>query len=374
MTVTLEQPARALLVTAEDREVPVPASLRYSSDDPLAVHLDFPADIALNGDMVTWTFSRALLEEGVRARPAPAMCTSGPAAGSVRWWSCTPRTAWPCSEFEKPRSPRFLLRSYAVVAAGREDVGPALDRGLTSLLGECLTYRRISTAGRPRCPRASPSVPSGTKRTSAPVSRHRSTISSTMSSRASRSPLSAGTRWSVPPVVVGAHGHPVVLLDGQQLDAALARVLPDLVDAGRERPVAAGRFELAAPRSRRSCASSAATSGRTACHTASGVPCARPPCGMWTASLVTAADLVEQGQRRRLPGDVQRPGLCRAARRAHRGVDVAQELAGVLVTEGARQIADPLLALGVEVLAAPGQREAAGVLLGDAVRRRRSTG
>ncbi|WP_200307009.1 SsgA family sporulation/cell division regulator [Streptomyces adelaidensis] len=135
MTVTLEQPARALLVTAEDREVPVPASLRYSSDDPLAVHLDFPADISLSGSTVTWTFSRDLLEEGVQA---PA------GTGDVHIWPCgRSRTVvelhspygMALLQFDTAALKRFLLRSYAVVAAGREELGPALDRGLTTLLG-----------------------------------------------------------------------------------------------------------------------------------------------------------------------------------------------------------------------------------------------
>ena len=135
MTVTLEQPARALLVTAEDREVPVPASLRYSSDDPLAVHLDFPADISLSGAMVTWTFSRDLLEEGVLT---PA------GTGDVHIWPCgRSRTVvelhspygMALLQFDTSALRRFLLRSYAVVAAGREELGPALDRGLASLIG-----------------------------------------------------------------------------------------------------------------------------------------------------------------------------------------------------------------------------------------------
>jgi hypothetical protein len=52
---------------------------------------------------------------------------------------------------------------------------------------------------------------------------------------------------------------------------------------------------------------------------------------------------------------------------AHRGVGLAQELAGALLSEGARQVADPLLPFRVEVLHAAGQRKAVGALLGDAV-------
>lgn len=135
MTVKLEQPAGALLVTAEDREVPVPVSLCYSSDDPLAVHLDFPADISLSGDMVTWTFSRDLLEEGLQV-------PSG--TGDVHIWPCgRARTVVELRspfglamlQFDTVILQRFLLGTYVVVAAGREELGEAVDRGLTTLLG-----------------------------------------------------------------------------------------------------------------------------------------------------------------------------------------------------------------------------------------------
>ncbi|MDT0569955.1 SsgA family sporulation/cell division regulator [Streptomyces sp. DSM 3412] len=134
MTVTLEQPARALLVTDEDREVPVPASLRYSSDDPLAVHLDFPADISLNGSMVTWTFSRGLLEEGVRTPAGAGDVRIRPSGRFRTVVELHSPYGMALLRFERAAIQRFLLRSYAVVAAGSEEVGPALDRGLTSLL------------------------------------------------------------------------------------------------------------------------------------------------------------------------------------------------------------------------------------------------
>ncbi|WP_069773641.1 MULTISPECIES: SsgA family sporulation/cell division regulator [unclassified Streptomyces] len=135
MDITLEQAVRARLITAEDQELPVPATLRYDSADPFAVHVDFPAEVSLEGEAVTWTFDRGLLEEGVR----------GPAgSGDVHIWPCG-RTLT-VMEFHSPLGMallqfdtgalrRFLLRSYAVVAAGREDVGAALDRGLQALLG-----------------------------------------------------------------------------------------------------------------------------------------------------------------------------------------------------------------------------------------------
>ncbi|MFI5797717.1 SsgA family sporulation/cell division regulator [Streptomyces sp. NPDC051677] len=135
MDITLEQPVRARLITAEDQELPVPATLRYDSADPFAVHVDFPPEVSLAGEAVTWTFARALLEQGV----------SGPAGtGDVHIWPCG--RARTVMEFHSPLGlallqfdtgalRRFLLRSYAVVAAGREDVDAAVDQGLQALLG-----------------------------------------------------------------------------------------------------------------------------------------------------------------------------------------------------------------------------------------------
>lgn len=135
MDITLEQPVRARLITAEDQELPVPATLRYDSTDPFAVHVDFPPEVSLAGEAVTWTFGRGLLEQGV----------SGPAgSGDVHIWPCGPvRTVvefhsplgLALLQFETGALRRFLLRSYAVVAAGREDVGAAVDQGLEALLG-----------------------------------------------------------------------------------------------------------------------------------------------------------------------------------------------------------------------------------------------
>jgi hypothetical protein len=133
--VTVRQPARAELITSEEQELPVPVTLRYSCDDPLAVYLDFPPEACLRGDPVTWTFGRGLLEEGLR----------GPAgSGDVQIWPCgRARTVLELHspiglallQFDTAALRRFLLRSYAVVAAGREDVGAELDRGLNALLG-----------------------------------------------------------------------------------------------------------------------------------------------------------------------------------------------------------------------------------------------
>jgi hypothetical protein len=136
MDFTLKQPARARLITAQDQEIPVAVALRYLSGDPLAVHFDFPPEASLSGEDVTWSFARDLLAEGLRT---PA------GGGDVHIWPCgRSRTVlefhavegMALLQFDTAALQRFLLRSYAVVAVGMEDVDQALDQGLTSLLGE----------------------------------------------------------------------------------------------------------------------------------------------------------------------------------------------------------------------------------------------
>ncbi|MEV7731397.1 SsgA family sporulation/cell division regulator [Streptomyces sp. NPDC088921] len=135
MDTTLEQPARARLITAENQELPVPAILRYDSTDPLAVSVDFPPEVSLDGQGVTWTFARALVEEGLR----------GPAGGGdVHLWPCGRSTTvvefhspygLALLQFDTPDLREFLLLTYAVVGAGQEDLGEAVEQGLSALFG-----------------------------------------------------------------------------------------------------------------------------------------------------------------------------------------------------------------------------------------------
>ena len=133
MEIALEQPAHARLITGEERELPVPATLRYRSTDPLAVHLDFPGEVSLDGRGAVWTFARGLLDAGLR----------GPAGdGDVRVWPCgRERTVvelhsphgMALLQFDTPALERFLLRTCAVVAPGEEDLDEAVERGLSAL-------------------------------------------------------------------------------------------------------------------------------------------------------------------------------------------------------------------------------------------------
>ncbi|MER6347141.1 SsgA family sporulation/cell division regulator [Streptomyces sp. NPDC001595] len=136
MDLTFRQSVHARLITVEEQDKPVPAVLRYLADDPFAVYVDFPPQAALDGEPVSWTFARSLLEDGLR----------GPAGtGDVHLWPCGRECT--VVEFHSPHGMallqfdtaalrRFLLRSYALVAAGHEDVGAAVDQGLSALFDE----------------------------------------------------------------------------------------------------------------------------------------------------------------------------------------------------------------------------------------------
>ncbi|EKX69421.1 SsgA family sporulation/cell division regulator [Streptomyces ipomoeae] len=135
MCPTLEQPTRARLVTPDYQEVQIRATLRYTPADPFAVHIDFPASASVDDTHVTWTFARALLEEGL---------TTPAGIGDVHLWPCGPfhtvvelrsPHGMAMIRFDTPSLRRFLRRSYAVVEPGGENLEPFLDAGLTSLLG-----------------------------------------------------------------------------------------------------------------------------------------------------------------------------------------------------------------------------------------------
>ncbi|MDF3301342.1 SsgA family sporulation/cell division regulator [Streptomyces tropicalis] len=131
----LEQPVRARLITADDGELPVPATLRYSRTDPLAVRLAFPPEVCLGGAAVVWTLARALLEQGLRG-PAGAgdvrIRPGGPDRTVVELHSSA---GLALLRFDTAELNSFLLRTYGVVPDGEEDVAEAIDRGLHALFG-----------------------------------------------------------------------------------------------------------------------------------------------------------------------------------------------------------------------------------------------
>ncbi|MFH9979133.1 SsgA family sporulation/cell division regulator [Streptomyces sp. NPDC017179] len=135
MDTTLEQTARARLITADGREISVPAVLRYVSTDPLAVHMDFPPEASLDGEAVSWTFARVLLEEGIEGQAGAGDVHLWPCGGSRTVLELHSSSGLALLQFDTPALHRFLLRSYAVVAPGREDLTAAVDHGLSAIFG-----------------------------------------------------------------------------------------------------------------------------------------------------------------------------------------------------------------------------------------------
>jgi hypothetical protein len=135
MDICIRQPARARLITAEDREVPVAATLRYTVQDPLAVFVDFPPEAALDGECVTWTFARSLLDEGLAAPAGGGDVHVRPYGRGGTLVEFHSPYGVALLRFDTAEIGRFLARSYAVVAAGDEDVGTAVERGLGALFG-----------------------------------------------------------------------------------------------------------------------------------------------------------------------------------------------------------------------------------------------
>ncbi|MFJ4201687.1 SsgA family sporulation/cell division regulator [Streptomyces sviceus] len=135
MHVTLQQPTGSRLITATDQEIAIPATLRYTSADPLAVHIDFPPHVTVDGEVTTWTFARVLLGEGLRGSAGVGNIRIRPAGSAHTYVEFHAPQGIAVLRFTSVDLTRFLARTYTVVAAGEETVGAELDHGLVALFG-----------------------------------------------------------------------------------------------------------------------------------------------------------------------------------------------------------------------------------------------
>ncbi|GHH23214.1 SsgA family sporulation/cell division regulator [Streptomyces lanatus] len=135
MHVTLEQPTGARLVTDSGQEIAIPATLRYTSGDPLAVHIDFPPHATVDGEAVTWTFARVLLGEGLRGPAGLGTIRVRPCGAADTYVEIHSPVGLAVLRFATSDLFRFLARTYTVIAPGEETVGAELDHGLTALFG-----------------------------------------------------------------------------------------------------------------------------------------------------------------------------------------------------------------------------------------------
>ncbi|MEU0411284.1 SsgA family sporulation/cell division regulator [Streptomyces griseorubiginosus] len=135
MHVTLQQPTGARLITAADQELAIPATLRYTSADPLAVHIDFPPHVTADGEVTTWTFARVLLGEGLRTAAGIGHVRVRPAGPTHTYVEFRAPQGMARLRFTTADLLRFLARTYTVVAPDEETVGAELDHGLVTLFG-----------------------------------------------------------------------------------------------------------------------------------------------------------------------------------------------------------------------------------------------
>lgn len=134
MVAAVDQALAGQLVLDPDLSEEIQANLRYSSDDPFAVHLVFPPTVSLEGEEVEWIFARELLDDGLY-EPA--------GDGDLRLWPCAPGLVM--LEFESPHGLalvefsagdllEFLHCTYQAVPAGQEAQHVDVDAELAALL------------------------------------------------------------------------------------------------------------------------------------------------------------------------------------------------------------------------------------------------
>ncbi|MGW0565076.1 SsgA family sporulation/cell division regulator [Streptomyces sp. NPDC003016] len=112
----------------------VTVSLTYACDDPLAVHLTFPADASRNDAPATWTFARGLLAAGLHTRAGVGDVQVGP--HDERWVtvSLTAPEGAAVVELDRRGLQRFLAHAFAAVPATEETRRLAVDALIESLL------------------------------------------------------------------------------------------------------------------------------------------------------------------------------------------------------------------------------------------------
>ncbi|WP_411137159.1 SsgA family sporulation/cell division regulator [Streptomyces sp. C10] len=133
MHTVVERELELGLVLSPEHSIPVPARLRYRTDDPYAVHVTFHIG---SDSPVSWTFARELLVEGV-FRPC--------GDGDVRVWPTKlDGRSLVCITLDSPdgrallEAPAaavsgWLERTLRVVPPGSEQGHLGLDKGLSDL-------------------------------------------------------------------------------------------------------------------------------------------------------------------------------------------------------------------------------------------------
>ncbi|MET7289829.1 SsgA family sporulation/cell division regulator [Streptomyces sp. NPDC005573] len=136
---TLEQPVGASLITAAGRGRSIPLTLRYTAGDPLAAHIDFPAHVTADGEVTSWTFARELIARGLTAPAGPGAVRVRPYGPDGTLVELRTPHGTAALRFDTAVLRRFLLRTYAVVAAEEDTAGAAEEDTMGAALGDGVT-------------------------------------------------------------------------------------------------------------------------------------------------------------------------------------------------------------------------------------------
>jgi len=150
MSAVVEQVVQARLILSTHRSALLRVTLRYRTDDPLAVRMAFPVEYSLDGvDLpepqpqpspqpqpeIEWVFARQLLAAGLDLPSGPGDVHIRPALGGRTMVELRAPEGVALLQFDRPELRRFLWHSYLAVPEGRELQHLDPDRALAELLG-----------------------------------------------------------------------------------------------------------------------------------------------------------------------------------------------------------------------------------------------
>lgn len=143
----VEQVVQARLIVSMPRSATLRVTLRYRSNDPLAVRMGFPAEYALDGDdgpapnvglesppEVEWVFGRELLAAGLHSAVGLGDVRIRPGVGRQTVVELRAPEGTALLQFETAALRRFLFRSFLVIPEGSEFHHLDPDRALAQLL------------------------------------------------------------------------------------------------------------------------------------------------------------------------------------------------------------------------------------------------
>ncbi|GJF30119.1 sporulation-specific cell division protein SsgB [Kitasatospora sp. NE20-6] len=139
---TVEQAVQARLFVTTHRTAALSVTLRYRTDDPLAVRMLFPAEFSLDGEAlpeappeVEWVFARRLLAAGLDLPSGLGDVHVRPLIGGRTMVELRAAEGVALVQFDAADLRRFLLRSFVAVPEEQEFLLLDADRALAELLG-----------------------------------------------------------------------------------------------------------------------------------------------------------------------------------------------------------------------------------------------